>query len=120
MSNSRFVIKYCNIVDSVFVIDTLNRMPLTMVIDNVMYVHGLDCMDRERAEETQRYYENLCGFQRTLFQEIHSFTISSHKWLGHYGTVYQLIDNTGKEILRSFDKSIILEFKEWLEMEVKE
>ena len=120
MSDSRFVIKYCNILDSVFVIDTLKRMPLTMVIDKVKYVHGLDCNDHERAEKVQRYYENLCGFQRSLFQEVHSFTIQSHEWLGHYGSVYQLIDNTGKEVIHSFDKSVVLEFKEWLEMEVKQ
>jgi len=117
MSETRFIIKYCSIVDSVFVIDTLKRMPLTMVIDKVKYVHGLDCMDKERAEKVQSYYENLCGFQRSLFQEVTGFHIESHKWLGHYGTHYDLFDNTGKHVIGSFDESILVEFKEWLEME---
>ena len=113
MPNERFIIKYCNILDSVFVLDTLKRMPLTMVISNFKYVHGLDCDNRERAEQTQRYYENLCGYQRSLFQEIHSFTIRSSKWLGHYAVEYTIFDNLNNPVLSSFDKSIILNFKKW-------
>ena len=89
-----------------------------MVIDKVKYVHGLDCQDRDRAEDVQEYYEKLCGFQRDLFQEVKSFTISSSKWLGHYGTEYHIHDNIGNHVLSSFNKSFILEFKEWLEKEV--
>ena len=113
----RFIIKYCRILDSVFVIDSLKRMPLTRIHDGYS-VHGLDCNDHESAEKVQKYYENLCGFQRTLFQNIHSFTINSYKWLGHYGTVYDVVDNTGKIVISSFDESIALEFKEWLEKEL--
>ena len=119
MTDKRFITKYCNILDSVFVLDTLKRMPLNMVIDKVYYVHGLDCNDIEKATEVQQYYENLCGYQRTLFQEVNSFHITFEKWLGHYGLHYSLIDNTGKHVLSSFDESYVIEWKEWLEMELK-
>ena len=118
MSNHRFVIKYCNILDSVFLIDTLGRMPETN-IHSKLSVHGLDCNDRERAEERQRYYENLCGYQRPLFQEVTNFEIKTGKWLGHYGPHYDLFDNTGRHVIGSFEESLVLEFKEWLERELK-
>lgn len=118
MSNKRFITKYCNITDSVLVLDTLKRMPLTMLIDGCLYVNGLNCMDMERAEEQQEYYENLCGYQRSLFQPVNSFTITSEKWLGHYALEYSLIDNTGNVVISSFDESTVLKWKEWLESEI--
>ena len=118
MTDKRFITKYCNITDSVLVLDTLKRMPLTMVIDGCLYVNGLNCMDMDRAEKVQEYYENLCGYQRTLFQTVTSFTVTSEKWLGHYALEYSLIDNTGEHVLSSFDESTILKWKEWLESEI--
>ena len=121
----RFVIKYCNILDSVFVIDSLGRMPLTRV-HSELSVHGLDCNDRDRAEKIQRYYESVCGFQRSLFQEVTSFEIKTE--MTTRGTFrdkgdeimhYDLYDNTGHHIIGSFEKEIVFEFKEWLEKEVK-
>ena len=118
--NNRFIIKYCNILDSVFVLDTLKRMPLTRIHDELS-VHGLDCMDMERANEVQQYYENLFGYQRPLFQEVTSFTIKSERWLGNpdYGMEYSIFDNNNKHVLSSLDEDIILKFKEWLENELK-
>ena len=118
MSN-RFVIKYCGIIDSVFLIDTLGKMPLTN-IHSSLSVHGLDCNDRETAEERQTYYENLCGFQRPLFQEVTGFELKTGKWLGHYGPHYDVYDNTGRHVIGSFEKSIAVAFKEWLEMELNQ
>ena len=60
----RFIIKYCKVIDAVLLLDTLKRMPLTMIIDKICYVHGLICMDMERAKEQQEYYESLFGYQR--------------------------------------------------------
>jgi hypothetical protein len=77
-------------------------------------------MDRDRAENTQKYYESLCGYQKSLLPQPNSFTIRSSEWLGHYGMEYSIFDNRGNHVLSSMDKSIILEFKEWLEMEVNQ
>ena len=120
----RFVIKYCNILDSVFLIDTLGRMPEEMVIHNKLYVHGLDCNDRETAEELQSYYENLCGFQRPLFQEVTSFELRTSKrildvTINFYNFHYDIFDNTGRHVLGSYDLRTAVEFKEWLEMELQ-
>ena len=126
MTKTRFVIKYCNILDSVFVIDSLGRMPKSTVIDKVLYVSGLDCNDRDYAEVIQSYYENVCGFQRTLFQEVTSFEIriemttrGTFRDKGDEIPHYDLYDNTGKHVLGSYDKEIVDEFKEWLDMEVE-
>lgn len=123
---NRFIIKYCSVLDSVFLIDTKSRMPETR-IHNSLSVHGLDCNDRERAEERQKYYENLFGFQRPLFQEVTSFELRSHKHFGfgfhdadEYVMVYDVFDNTGRHIIRSTDKVLAVEFKEWLEQELKQ
>lgn len=117
----RFIIKYCNITDSVYLIDTLKRMPLTMIINKVLYVHGLDCNDYETAKERQSYYENLCGYQRTLFQTVTSFELKTGKWLGNkeYGFHYDVFDNTGRHVIGSFDKSIVMEWLEWLKSELQ-
>ena len=117
----RFVIKYCNITDSVYLIDTLKRMPLTMIIHNKLYVHGLDCNDRETAEELQSYYEPLFGFQRPLFQEVTGFELRTRKWVSSdfYSFYYDIFDNTGRHVIRSSDLRLAFEFKEWLEMELK-
>lgn len=120
----RFVIKYCNILDSVFVIDSLGRMPLTRV-HSELSVHGLDCNDRDRAEKIQKYYESVCGFQRSLFQEVTSFEIKTEMRLAGFREKgeeimhYDLYDNTGHRIIGSFEKEIIDEFKEWLEKEMR-
>ena len=126
MTKTRFVIKYCNILDSVFVIDSLGRMPKSTVIDKVLYVSGLDCNDRDYAEVIQGYYEKVCGFQRTLFQEVTSFeiktkmtTMGTFRDKGDEIPHYDLYDNTGKHVLGSYDKEIVDEFKEWLDMEVE-
>ena len=116
--SKRFVIKYCNILDSVFLIDSLGRMPETRV-HSELSVHGLDCNDRETAEERQAYYEKICGYQRSLFQPVKSFTLKKHEWLGHYGPHYDVYDNTGRHVIGSLDKSLAVEFKEWLEMELQ-
>lgn len=114
----RFIIRYCKIIDSVFLIDTLGRMPETR-IHSKLSVHGLDCNDRETAEERQTYYENLCGYQRPLFPEVTSFEIKTHPWLGHYGTHYDVYDNTGRHVIGSFSEDLAVEFKEWLEKELQ-
>ena len=116
---SRFVIRYCNILDSVFVIDSLGRMPLTR-IHSELSVHGLDCDSRENAEPVQAYYESICGYQRPLIQPVKSFHIESGHWLDNpdYGIHYELYDNTGKHVIGSFDKASVDEFKEWLESEL--
>lgn len=118
--NKRFVIKYCNILDSVFLIDTLGRMPETQ-IHSELSVHGLDCDDRERAEERQTYYENLFGFQRPLFQEVTGFELRTRKWVSSdfYSFYYDIFDNTGRHVIRSSDLRLAFEFKEWLEMELQ-
>ena len=121
--NKRFVIKYCGILDSVFLIDTLGRMPETR-IHSKLYVHGLDCNDRETAEELQSYYENLCGFQRPLFQEVTGFELRTSKrihdvTINVYNFHYDIFDNTGRHVLGSYDLRTAIEFKEWLEMEVQ-
>ena len=117
----RFITKYCNVIDAVLLLDTEKKMPLTMIIDKVCYVHGLICMDMERAQEQQEYYESLFGYQRPLIQPVTSFTVTSERWLGNpdYGIEYSIYDNTGKHVLSSLgDKSGIYEFKEWLEKEM--
>jgi len=121
----RFIIKYCNILDSVFVIDSLGRMPLTNV-HSQLSVHGLDCYDRDRAEDVQRYYESICGFQRPLVQEVTSFEIRTEmttrgtfREKGDEIPHYDLYDNTGHYVIGSYDKEIVDEFKEWLDKEVK-
>lgn len=124
MGGKRFVIKYCNIVDSVFLIDSLGRMPETMIINKVRYVHGLDCNNRETAEEQQSYYENLCGFQRPLFQEVTGFELRTSKrihdvTINFYTFHYDIFDNTGRHVLGSYDLRTVVEFKEWLESELK-
>lgn len=119
----RFIIKYCEVIDAVLLLDTLKRMPLTMIIDKICYVHGLIYMDMERAKERQEYYESLFGYQRPLIQPVTSFTITSERWLGNpdYGMNYCIYDNTGKHVLSSLgDESCINEFKEWLEKELEE
>lgn len=119
----RFITKYCKVIDAVLLLDTEKRMPLTMVIDKICYVHGLICMDMERAKERQEYYESLFGYQRPLIQPVTSFTVKSERWLGNpdYGMEYSIYDNTGKHVLSSLgDESIIVEFKEWLEQEMKQ
>lgn len=113
----RFIIQYCNILDSVFVIDSLGRMPLTRVHDQLS-VHGLDCNDRGLAEEVQKYYETLFGYQKPLIQTVTGFNIQTDNWLDNYGTVYAIFDNNNHHILSSFDKTRIYEFKEWLEREL--
>ena len=118
----RFITKYCRVIDAVLLLDTEKKMPLTMIIDKVCYVHGLICMDRERAKKQQEYYENLFGYQRPLIQPVTSFTVKSERWLGNpdYGMEYSIYDNTGRHVLSSLgDKSIIDEFKEWLEKELE-
>lgn len=118
----RFITKYCKVIDAVLLLDTEKRMPLTMVIDKICYVHGLICMDMERAKEQQEYYESLFGYQRPLIQPVTSFTVKSERWLGNpdYGMEYSIYDNTGKHVLSSLgDESSIVEFKEWLEQEIK-
>lgn len=119
----RFIIKYCNILDSVFLIDTLGRMPETQ-IHSELSVHGLDCNDRERAEERQKYYENLFGFQRPLFQEVTGFELRTSKrihdvTINFYNFHYDIFDNTGRHVLGSYDLRTAVEFKEWLEMELQ-
>lgn len=121
----RFIIKYCNVLDSVFLLDTLKRMPLTMVISNHLYVHGLDCNDRETAEDIQSYYESVCGFQRTLFPVVTSFEIKvemttrgTFREKGDEIPHYDIYDNTGKHIIGSYDKELIEEFMDWLMMEL--
>lgn len=109
----RFITKYCNIIDAVVIIDTLKRMPLAMIIDKVCYIRGWICNDNIHAERLQGYFEKICGFQRTLFQDIHSFTIKKADWYGSW----DVIDNNGK-IFRFDDKESAIEFKEWLEMEM--
>lgn len=117
--NSRFIIKYCGVLDSVFVIDSLGRMPLTE-IHSELSVHGLDCDSRERAEPVQAYYESICGYQRPLVQEVESFYIKSGHWLNNtdYGIHHDLYDNNGKHVIGSFDYDSVVEFKEWLESEL--
>jgi hypothetical protein len=121
----RFVISYCSILDSVFVIDSLGRMPLTS-IHSQLSVHGLDCNDRDYAEKVQRYYENVCGFQRPLIQEVTSFEIriemttrGTFRDKGDEIPHYDLYDNTGRHVIGSYEKEIVYEFKEWLDSEVK-
>ena len=119
----RFIIKYCKVIDAVLLLDTLKRMPLTMIIDKICYVHGLICMDMERAKEQQEYYESLFGYQRPLIQPVTRFIITSERWLGNpdYGMNYSIYDNTGNHVLSSLgDESCINEFKEWLEKELEE
>lgn len=118
--SKRFVIKYCNILDSVFLIDTLGRMPLTQV-HSELSVHGLDCNDRERAEERQAYYEGLFGFQRSLIQNVTSFELQTRKWESSdfYSFYYSIFDNNGRHVIRSHDLRLAVEFKEWLEMELQ-
>lgn len=120
----RFIIKYCGITDSVYLIDTLKRMPLEMIIHDKLYVHGLDCNDRETAEELQSYYEPLFGFQRPLFQEVTSFELRTSKrvhdvTINFYNFHYDIFDNTGRHVLGSYDLRTAVEFKEWLDMELK-
>jgi len=120
----RFEIKYCNILDSVLVIDTLGRMPLIQ-IHSQLSGHGLDCNDRDRAEKVQRYYESVCGFQRPLIQEVTSFEIKTE--MTTRGTFrdkgdeiphYDIYDNTGYHVLGSYDKEIIDGYYEWLTSEL--
>ena len=118
----RFITKYCKVIDAVLLLDTEKKMPLTMIIDKICYVHGLICMDMERAKERQEYYESLFGYQRPLIQPVTSFTVKSKRWLGNpdYGMEYSIYDNTGKHVLSSLgDESGIYEFKEWLEKELE-
>ncbi len=120
----RFVIKYCNILDSIFVIDSLGRMPLTR-IHSELSVHGLDCNDRDRAEKIQGYYESVCGFQRSLFPEVTSFEVRTDMRLAGFREKgeeiphYDLYDNTGHHVIGSYDKEIVDEWKEWLDKEMK-
>ena len=111
----RFVIKYCNILDTPVLIDTLKRMPLAMVIHKVCYIHGWVCNDQYHAERLQDYFEKICGFQKTLFQEVNSFTLTKSDWYGDW----DITDNNGK-IFRFTHKEDAIEFKEWLEKELEE
>ena len=119
----RFEIKYCSILDSVFVIDTLGRMPLTRV-HSKLSVHGLDCNDKDRAEKVQEYYESICGFQKPLVQEVTSFEIRTDMRLAGFREKgdeimhYDLYDNTGKHVIGSYDKETVDEYYEWLTSEL--
>ena len=115
----RFTIKYCNIIDAVLVLDTLKRMPKSMIIHNHLYVHGLICNDRVEAEYWQEYFEELFGFQRSLVQKVTGFDMRSYR--GEYGTVYEVFDNIGKLNFRFTENSKdAMEFWEWLDMEMNQ
>ena len=118
--SERFIIKYCNLIDADLVIDTLKRMPQTMIVSNYLYVNGLICSDRVKAEHWKRYYERICGFQRSLVQEVTGFNLETIPEERGYGLIYVISDNTGKKLLKSHDKTIASEFKDWLEMEVNQ
>ena len=115
MSNQRFIIKYCNILDTIVLIDTLERMPLINIVHGSIAIHGWICNDMINASDLQDYFESVCGFQKRLFNPINSFEVVKTDW---YDT-YAVIDNQGKSF-RFDDKQSATEFKEWLDMELKQ